>query len=81
MANPVFTVSLEGIDLTDEQVKRIDAGIKDVVMREIASVDHRADLAISRKLTVNPLFKTIKIPEWFGIWVLPQSAYQKYFKV
>lgn len=77
---PIFTVSLEGLNLKQEQLKRIDAAIKDAVMRELASIDTEGDLAITRKVQINPTFKGIKLPEWFGIWVMPVKSYSRFFK-
>ncbi|MBI5915292.1 MAG: hypothetical protein HY842_07940 [Bacteroidetes bacterium] len=66
----VFAVSLDGVNLSDEQLKRIDSGIKEVVMRELAKVDNQGDLVINRKLELNPKFK---LPDWLrplpGIWI------------
>ena len=35
-----FFVSLEGVDLTDEQLKNIDRGIQNVVLSELSKVDN-----------------------------------------
>ena len=73
----VFTVSLDGIKLSDEQIKRIDLGIKEVVMREIAQIDHGGDLVINRRLELNPFFKGYKWPIWFGLWLQPWDIYRQ----
>ncbi|HMQ59825.1 MAG TPA: hypothetical protein PKE06_04105 [Flavilitoribacter sp.] len=65
----VFTVSLDGIGLSPDQVERIDKGIKETVMRELALIDNRGDLIINRKLEANPKFKGIRLPIWVGIWI------------
>jgi hypothetical protein len=43
-----FEVSLSGLNLTKEQISQIDKGIKEVVMRELAKIDHKGDMVISR---------------------------------
>lgn len=44
-----FVVALEGIDLKPAQVKAINAGIKSMVMKELASIDNLNELKISGK--------------------------------
>jgi hypothetical protein len=66
---PFFTVALDGLNLSDEQLKNIELGIKDVVMREVAKIDHRGDLIINANLALNPRLQGIKLPELFGIWI------------
>lgn len=76
--DPVFTVSLEGLDLKPEQLKRIDSAVRDTVMRELAAIDNGGDLALTRRVQLNPAFKGIKWPEWYGIWVMNAKLYNKY---
>ena len=62
-----FVVSLDGLKLSKAQKERIDNGIKELVMKEIAAIDTKGDLVINQKLGLNP-----KLPrniEWFGIWI------------
>lgn len=56
---PVFTVSLEGLNLRPEHLKKIDTAIKETVMRELASIDMDTDAALTRKVQLNPIFKGI----------------------
>jgi hypothetical protein len=42
-----FEVSLSGLNLSKEQISQIDKGIKEVVMRELAKIDHKGDIVIS----------------------------------
>jgi hypothetical protein len=44
-----FLVALEGIDLTATQRKAIASGIRQVVMRELALIDTKGDLALSSR--------------------------------
>jgi hypothetical protein len=53
-----FLAALDGVELTKEQHTRIASGIAQVVMKELASIDNRGDLALSRKIRL----EKIKIP-------------------
>lgn len=65
-----FSVSLNGIDLSDAQRKKIDQGIKDVVMREIASIDNQGDFIINGNIGKSPLIEKFKLPpHTMGIWI------------
>lgn len=72
-----FAVSLDGINLTEDQVQRIDKGIKEVVAREVAQIDHGGDLVINKKLELNPRFKGIRFPIIFGIWIESWDIFRK----
>lgn len=74
-----FAVSLDGISLSDAQIKRIDKGIKEVVMREIAQIDHGGDLVINSKLGLNPRFKGFRFPIIFGFWIETYDIFRKRF--
>ena len=45
-----FFISLDDIDLTDEQIKRIDKGIQNVVLKELASIDNVSNFAVKADL-------------------------------
>ncbi|KFF10337.1 hypothetical protein [Flavobacterium hydatis] len=75
--NAFFTVSLDGIKLTKEQINNIDKGIKRVVMSEIAQIDHEGDLIVNRKLELNPRLKGLKLPILLGIWMEPFNNLRK----
>lgn len=53
-----FLAALDGVELTKEQHARISSGIAQVVMKELASMDNRGDLALSRRIKL----EKIKIP-------------------
>jgi len=72
-----FAVSLDGIHLTDDQIERIDKGIKEVVSREVAHIDHGGDLVINNKLELNPRFKGFRFPIIFGIWIETWDIFRK----
>ena len=72
-----FTVSLDGIGLTKEQVNNINQGIKRVVLTEIAQIDTGGDLIVNRKLELNPRFKGWKFPILWGIWIEPIEIFRK----
>ncbi|MBS7253705.1 hypothetical protein [Flavobacterium branchiicola] len=73
----LFTVSLDGISLTEEQIKNIDKGIKRVVMSEIAQIDHGGDLIVNKKLELNPRFKGFRVPILWGIWIESFDIFRK----
>lgn len=67
----LFIASLDDIALSEEQMHRIDRGIKEVVMRELAQIDNQGDLVINSKLALNPRFKdNLKGSRTMGIWVV-----------
>ena len=53
-----FLAALEGVELSKEQHARISSGITQMVMKELAGIDNRGDLALSRKIKL----EKIKIP-------------------
>ena len=68
--NAMFTASLDGVKLSPEQIKRIDKGIKDVIMTELATIDHGGNLMINSRLDQNPRFrKIIWDGRTMGIWI------------
>jgi hypothetical protein len=72
-----FSVSLNGIELSDEQRRRIDKGIKDVVMREIASIDNQGDFIINANIAKSPLLEKFKLPpHTLGIWAEQFESYR-----
>jgi hypothetical protein len=58
-----FFVSLEGVDLTDEQLKNIDRGIQSVVLSELSKVDNTQ--AFSAHRDFKGLVKPLRVKEWF----------------
>ncbi|MBA6315158.1 hypothetical protein [Cellulophaga baltica] len=65
----VFTASLDGIKLSTDQIKRIDDGIKNVIMTELAQIDHGGDIVINKKITLNPKLKGFNDLFKYGIWL------------
>lgn len=51
-----FFISLEDIDLTDEQLMRIDKGIQNVVLKELANIENAQNFSVQRD------FSKIKFP-------------------
>lgn len=72
-----FFVSLEGVDLTDAQLKSIDKGIQNVVLAELSKVDNSQAFLAHRDFgKLNPG----KIKDWFpwGIIIFrPEIAIEK----
>ncbi|HAO05837.1 MAG TPA: hypothetical protein DCQ50_02385 [Chryseobacterium sp.] len=58
-----FFVSLEGVDLTDEQLKNIDKGIQNVVLSELSKVDNTQAFGAHRNF--RELTKPLKVKDWF----------------
>lgn len=58
-----FFVSLEGVDLTDEQLKNIDREIQSVVLSELSKVDNTQ--AFSAHRDFRGLVKPLRVKEWF----------------
>lgn len=52
-----FRVELDGLELSDEQTKRISSGVQQLVLKELASIDFKGDAHVF-----------IRDPEWYGIW-------------
>jgi len=73
-----FSISLNGIDLSREQRERIDKGVKDVVMRELASIDHKGDFLINTNIGRSPLLDKYKLPpHTMGIWIEQFDRYRE----
>jgi len=75
--NAFFSVTLDGVKLTEEQASNIEKGINKVVMNEIAQIDNRGDLMINRRLDLNPRFKGFNIPIIWGIWIEDFDIFKK----
>ena len=58
-----FFVSLEGVDLSDEQLKNIDRGIQSVVLSELSKVDNSQSFGAHRNL--KEMTRPLKIKDWF----------------
>ena len=58
-----FFISLEGVDLTDEQLKSIDKGIQSVVLSELSKIDNSQSFAAQRDF--RGLTKPLRIKDWF----------------
>jgi Fe-S cluster assembly iron-binding protein IscA len=65
--NNNFLVSLNGLKITDAQKIKINSGIQEVVMRELAQIDH-TDITVKTKKVDAPI--SLKdFPFIWGIWV------------
>ncbi|SHH09823.1 hypothetical protein SAMN05421866_2117 [Chryseobacterium oranimense] len=58
-----FFVSLEGVDLSDEQLKSIDRGIQSVVLSELSKIDNSQAFGAHRDF--KGLVRPLKIKDWF----------------
>ena len=53
-----FRVELDGLELSDEQTRRISSGVQQLILKELASADFKGDAHVY-----------IRDPEWYGIWI------------
>lgn len=74
---PFFAVALDGIKFSQEQLNRIDSGIKELVMREIAKIDHKGDIVVNKKIELYPLFEKFKNIKWLGIWINGYKSFRE----
>ncbi len=65
-----FLVSFDGLDLTKDQKQRIEKNIQELVMKEIALLDHSGDVKISRKFAGKPTWEDLwKQGQLAGFWI------------
>ena len=62
-----FMVALNGVSLSEAQKKKINSGIQEVVMRELAQIDH-TEMIVKRNNPAAPI-STGNIPFIWGIKV------------
>ena len=60
-----FKVELEGIKLSKEATARIQSGIQQLVLTELAGIDNKGDLVLKRPIKIGPILN--------GIVVRPQG--------
>ena len=58
----VFTADLRGVDITEDQGRRIEAAIQDIVLKELGSSK------VGSKRLSNDYGVGFR-PEWYGIWI------------
>jgi len=58
-----FFVSLEGVDLSDEQLKNIDRGIQNVVLSELSKLDNSQAFGAHRNF--KEFLRPLRVKEWF----------------
>ena len=64
--NDSFLISLNGISLTNMQKQKINSGIQEVVMRELANID--IEIVVKKKRV--EIATSIKdLPFIWGIWI------------
>jgi hypothetical protein len=54
-----FKVQLEGIKLSKEATARIQSGIQQLVIGELAGTDLRGDLVVTRPIKIGPILNGI----------------------
>lgn len=63
-----FFISLEGVDLTDAQLKNIDKGIQNVVLSELSKIDNTQSFSAQRDFRA--ITKPLRIKDWFPWGIL-----------
>jgi len=61
-----FTAKLENIELDDEAKHRIAIGLQNLVVQELARIDKKGDLVITRPLKLRPILNGIVAVEQGG---------------
>jgi hypothetical protein len=56
-----FKVQLEGIKLSKDATARIQSGIQQLVMNELAGTDNRGDLVLRRPIKIGPILNGIVV--------------------
>lgn len=65
-----FVVALDGINLDKNQIQRIETGIKDLILKEVAQIDNHGDLLMSNKFAGNPTWEKLwKLGQLAGFWI------------
>jgi hypothetical protein len=54
-----FKVQLEGIKLSKDATARIQSGIQQLVIHELAGIDNKGDLIIHRPIRIGPILNGI----------------------
>ena len=54
-----FKVQLEGINLSKEATARIQSGIQQLVLHELAGIDAKGDLVLTRPIKIGPILNGI----------------------
>lgn len=65
-----FLVALNGLDLSKEQTLRIEQSIREIVLREVAHIDNRADMKMSSRFVGHPTWKDLwERGQLAGFWI------------
>jgi hypothetical protein len=54
-----FKVQLEGIKLSKDATARIQSGIQQLVIHELAGIDYKGDLVVNRPIKIGPILNGI----------------------
>lgn len=73
----LFTISLDGIKLDDDQKHQINKAIKSAVMVELARLDNSKDLIINHNLDLYPWPIGPRPPFPWGIWIESFDRYRE----
>ena len=76
----LFTISLDGIKLSDDQKNEINKAIKSAVLAELARLDNSKDLIINHNLDHYPWPTGPRPPFPWGIWVESFDRYRERLK-
>ncbi len=61
-----FVVALSGVKLTEAQKQKINSGIQEVVMRELAQIDH-TEMVVKKSKPDTPLISLKNMPFIWGL--------------
>ena len=61
-----FVGTLEGVDLTSKQKDKISSELRELLMKELAQLDHKGDIYIRQNFKKHPLFD---FDTTFGVWI------------
>lgn len=65
-----FLISFDGLNLSKDQKKRIEKNIQELVMKELATIDHGGDITISKRFTGRPTWEDLwRTGQLAGFWI------------
>jgi hypothetical protein len=62
-SSTAFVVDLEGLKLHEDTIRRIESGIRALVMQEIAKIDHQGDIVVKNKMAQTEATRDVS---WLG---------------
>jgi len=72
--NAEFTAKLENIELDDAAKHRIAVGLQNLIVQELAHIDKKGDLVITRPIKLRPILNGIVAVEQNGVINIKQLS-------